>query len=69
MLKVRTKELVDVDTYRVEVDVDTYTELPTKGELHGYRLAIGSIAFAVRDKSFYALDSDGNWIDQTGDES
>lgn len=48
---------------RVEFDVDTPDELPSDGQLEGFTLYQGSIAYAINSAKFYVLNSNGEWRD------
>ena len=48
---------------RVEFDVDTPDELPSDGQLKGFTLYQGSIAYVINSAKFYVLNSNGEWRD------
>lgn len=58
----------DISIERMEIDVDNASELPKADAFEGRKIAQGSIAFAINDKTFYAMNSDGEWVNQTGEE-
>lgn len=70
MLSIRKTEHIgyeaDKTVERMEIDVDSATELPANGEFNGMKIYQGSIAFAIEDKAFYAMTSGGDWIKQNG---
>ena len=54
---------------RAELIADTAAELTGVTEVGGNKLEFGSIAHAVDDAQILRLDSNGDWIIQTGDDA
>lgn len=51
---------------RMEMDVDSVTELPSTDFIQGHRLCQGSLAHDISTGAFYAIDSEGTWFAQDG---
>ena len=51
---------------RYELDCDTTSDLPSGRIVKGEEMAMGSIAWVVKDGDFYAYSSDGEWNKQGG---
>lgn len=68
MIQVRKKELVKSDNkiprYRMEIDVDTASELPDVDYFTGEKIAQGSIGWDISTGDFYGMKSDGTWVKQ-----
>lgn len=48
----------------MELDIDTAAELPEVDFLSGHKLYMGSIAWVIETGEFYAMMSDGTWVNQ-----
>lgn len=68
MIAVRKNEFIkfedELSVERMELDVDTADELPEVDFLSGHRLYMGSIAWVIATGEFYAMQSDGTWVNQ-----
>ena len=51
---------------RMEICVDTASDLPTVNSIPGCKIAQGSIAWDVSTGDFYGMSSTGDWINQSG---
>lgn len=51
---------------RMEICVDTASDLPSADGITGCKIAQGSIAWDVSTGDFYGLKSDGTWVNQSG---
>ena len=51
---------------RMEICVDTASDLPSADGINGCKIAQGSIAWDVSTGDFYGLKSDGTWVNQYG---
>jgi len=69
MVAVRKNEFIKfedgVSVERMELDVDTAAELPEVDFLSGHKLYMGSIAWVISTGEFYAIQSDGTWVNQS----
>ena len=50
---------------RMEFAADTASEIDDLGDLIGRTIAPGSLIWDISTGDFYALDSNGSWINQT----
>lgn len=72
MISIRRTEFIRYDYSsarsidRVELDIDSASELPTVDAFDGMRLYQGSIAWDVSTGDFYGLNSEGTWYKQDG---
>lgn len=68
MVAVRKNEFIKFENglsvERMELDVDTAAELPEADFLSGHKLYMGSIAWVIETSEFYAMMSDGTWVNQ-----
>lgn len=55
-----------VSVERMELDVDSASELPSVDFMQGHKLCQGSIAHDISTGNFYAIDSQGTWYAQDG---
>lgn len=55
--------------YRAQLIADTAEELSGVTEVGGNKLDFGSIAHAIDDAQILRLDSNGDWVIQTGDDA
>lgn len=51
---------------RMEICVDTASDLPTVNSITGCMIAQGSIAWDVSTGDFYGMTSTGEWVNQSG---
>lgn len=52
---------------KLDLQVSTTADLPKlNGNVGGFKVLPGSIAQVIRTGSFYTLDDDGKWYDQSG---
>lgn len=51
---------------RMEICVDTASDLPTVNSIAGCKIAQGSIAWDVSTGDFYGMSSAGEWVNQSG---
>lgn len=69
MVAVRKNEFIKFEeglsVERMELDVDTGAELPEVDFLSGHKLYMGSIAWVIETGEFYAMMSDGTWVNQS----
>lgn len=56
----------ELSVERMEICVDTASDLPTVNSITGHKIAQGSIAWDVSTGDFYGLKSDGTWVNQSG---
>lgn len=72
MISIRRTEFIRYDYSsarsidRVELDIDSASELPTVDAFDGMRLYQGSIAWDISTGDFYGLNSLGEWYKQDG---
>lgn len=69
MLSIRKSEVLEIGTNgesveRMEIDVDTASELPAVDAFAGKIIAQGSIAWDISTGDFYGMGSDGQWVVQ-----
>lgn len=69
MITVRSRELLELkidgtNVERMEIDVDTASELPAVDDFEGKLIAQGSIAWDISTGDFYGMGSDGQWVVQ-----
>ena len=58
----------EVSVERMELDIDSATELPEADDFEGRLIAQGSIAWDITNGEFYGMDSSGEWHNQTAGE-
>ncbi len=51
---------------RMEICVDTASDLPSADGITGCKIAQGSIAWDVSTGDFYGMTSTGEWVNQSG---
>ncbi|WP_276774642.1 hypothetical protein [Ruminococcus champanellensis] len=56
----------ELSVERMEICVDTASDLPTADGITGCKIAQGSIAWDVSTGDFYGMSSTGEWINQSG---
>ncbi len=56
----------ELSVERMEICVDTASDLPTVNSITGCKIAQGSIAWDVSTGDFYGMSSAGDWINQSG---
>lgn len=56
-----------IERVRVVIMADKFSDVPGKDDIDGLSLAVGSIAWAIKDKDWYGLSSDGVWVNQDKD--
>lgn len=72
MYSIRDTEFIRYDSTaercvnRVEIDVDTASDLPDADDIEGILLYQGSIAWDISTGDFYGLKSNGTWVKQNG---
>lgn len=72
MYSIRNTEFIRYDhssgrsVNRVEIDVDSASDLPAADDIDGILLYQGSIAWDISTGDFYGLKSDGTWYKQDG---
>lgn len=69
MITVRSRELLELkidgtNVERMEIDVDTSSDLPDADAFAGKIIAQGSIAWDISTGDFYGMGSDGTWVVQ-----
>lgn len=69
MITVRSRELLELkidgtNVERMEIDVDTSSDLPNADAFEGKLIAQGSIAWDISTGDFYGMGSDGTWVVQ-----
>ena len=70
MYSIRDTEFIRYDhssgrsVNRVEIDVDTASDLPAADDIDGILLYQGSIAWDISTGDFYGMQSDGTWCRQ-----
>lgn len=72
MYSIRDTEFIRYDhssgrsVNRLEIDVDSASDLPAADDIDGILLYQGSIAWDISTGDFYGLRSDGTWYKQDG---
>lgn len=69
MLSIRKSEVLEIGTNgesveRMEIDVDTSSDLPNADAFAGKIIAQGSIAWDISTGDFYGMAGDGTWVVQ-----
>lgn len=69
MLSIRKSEVLEIGTNgesveRMEIDVDTASDLPAADDFEGKLIAQGSIAWDISTGDFYGMQGDGTWVVQ-----
>ena len=69
MITVRSRELLELkidgtNVERMEIDVDTASDLPAADDFEGKLIAQGSIAWDISTGDFYGMQGDGTWVVQ-----
>lgn len=56
----------ELSVERMEICVDTASDLPTVNSIAGCKIAQGSIAWDISTGDFYGMSSAGEWVNQSG---
>lgn len=77
MLKIKKQDFIrfvevegrNLSLTRAEMFCDTVSDLPSVNDIDGFILDMGSIAYVIDTGDLYVLNSNGDWINSSGEET